>query len=139
MRWQYEREERKTMSDRDFIIGELEKLVANLKGTIRAAPAAGGSVPSAAGAFGDALGQWKRARVTFWNVEQKEGPKGPYVRAALYVAWTENGESKSEKMSSINQRLIESIDPLNKGDTIEYQSEANGKFVNFTAVRKTNR
>ena len=128
------------MADNDWIVGELEKLVATIKGqTTRAAPAAGGTSPSAAGAFGDALGQWKRARVTFWGVEQKEGPKGPYTRAALYVAWTENGESRSEKMSSINQRLIESIDPLNKGDTIEYQSEANGKFVNFTAVRKTNR
>ena len=127
------------MSERDYIIGELEKLVATLKQTIRAAPPAGGSVPPAAGAFSDALGQWRKARVTFWGVEQKEGPKGPYVRAALYVAWTENGEQRSEKMSSINQRLIESIDPLAKGDTIEYQSQSNGKYTDFTAVRKTNR
>ena len=124
------------MSTNAFIIGELERLIAELKRTPSTpSNAAGGGASAPAGGGGNPLGEWKKAKVTFWGVEEKQGPKGPYLRAALYVAWRENGEDRKAKMSSIDRKLIESTDPLQKGDLIEYQSEKRGEYENFTAIR----
>lgn len=126
------------MSDRAYIIGELERLVAELKRNPQTpSNAAGGGASAPAGGGGNPLGAWQRARVTFWTVEEKLGPKGPYCRASLYVAWRENGEDRKAKMSTLDRKLIESVDPLQKGDMIEYQSQKRGEYEDVTAIRVT--
>ena len=123
------------MATTEWIIQELERLVAEIKRTpLAPSNAGGGGAPSSVAGGG---GGWKKARVTFWAVEEKEGPKGPYARAALYVAWREDGEDCKAKMSTIDQKLIRSVDPLVKGTHIEYQSEKNGQYENVTAIRVT--
>ena len=123
------------MSTNQWIIGELERMLAELRKPQAPSNAGGGGTPAPAAGGGATLGAWKRAKVTFWGVEEKQGPKGPYYRAALYVSWVENGERMSAKMSTLDRKLIEAIDPLEKGSSIEYQSEKNGQYENVIAVR----
>jgi len=123
------------MSTNQWIIGELERMLAELRKPQAPSNAGGGGTPAPAAGGGATLGAWKRAKVTFWGVEEKQGPKGPYTRAALYVSWVENGERMSAKMSTLDRKLIEAIDPLEKGASIEYQSEKNGQYENVIAVR----
>lgn len=122
------------MTDRTWIIGELERLVNELKKTPLPA-AAGGSAPAPAAAA--SLGAWKKAKCTFWSVEEKVSEKTgkAYCKARIGLSWIENGESKSCFLSTLDRKLIESIDPVTKGDRVEYQTETNGQFENLTALR----
>lgn len=132
------------MTDRAWIIGELERLVAELKkNPVPQAPsnAGGGGAPSSsAGSGAPNLGAWKRARVTFWNVEEKQSARGPFTAARVGLSWVENGERKSQFLSTLDRNLIMRIDPLEKGVNVEYTSATNAKgYEDLTDLRVTGR
>jgi hypothetical protein len=122
------------MTDRAWIIGELERLVNELKKNPIAAQGGGGAPAPAAPA---SLGAWKKAKCTFWAVEEKISEKSgkAYCKARIGLSWIEDGESKSCFLSTLDRKLIESIDPVNKGDRVEYQTERSGQYENLTALR----
>lgn len=128
------------MTDRAWIIGELERLVAELKKNPLQAPsnAGGGGAPSSSAGGGANLGAWKKGKVTFWNVEEKTSARGPFTAARVGISWVENGERKSEFLSTIDRALIHRIDPLEKGTLVEYTSETNAKgYLDLTDLRVT--
>lgn len=132
------------MTDRAWIVGELERLVAELKknpNTQAPSNAGGGGAPSSsAGGGAPNLGAWKRAKVTFWSVEEKQGENGPFTAAAVGLSWVENGERKSQVLRTIDRKLIMRIDPVEKGAHVEYTSAINAKgFENLTDLRVTGR
>ena len=131
------------MTDRAWIVGELERLVNELKkDPVPQTPsnAGGGGAPSSSAGGGVNLGAWKRAKVTFWNVEEKQSDRGPFTAARVGVAWVENGERKSEFLSTIDRALIMRIDPLEKGANVEYTSAINKKgYLDLTDLRVTGR
>lgn len=122
------------MTDRTWIVGELERLVNELKKQPIVAQGGGGAPAPAAPA---SLGAWKKAKCTFWAVEQKISEKSgkAYCKARIGLSWIEDGESRSCFLSTLDRKLIESIDPVNKGDRVEYQSEKQGQYENLTALR----
>ena len=125
------------MTDRAWIIGELERLVNELKKNPISAQGGGGAPAPAAPAAPASLGAWKKGRCTFWAVEEKISEKSgkAYCKARIGLSWIENGESKSCFLSTLDRKLIESIDPVNKGDRVEYQTEQSGQYENLTALR----
>jgi len=131
------------MTDRAWIVGELERLVNELKKN--PAPqtpsnAGGGGAPSSSAGGGVNLGAWKRAKVTFWNVEEKTSARGPFTTARVGLSWVENGERKSQFLSTLNRDLIMRIDPLEKGVNVEYMSATNAKgYEDLTDLRVTGR
>jgi hypothetical protein len=131
------------MTDRAWIVGELERLVNELKKN--PAPqtpsnAGGGGAPSSSAGGGVNLGAWKRAKVTFWNVEEKTSARGPFTTARVGLSWVENGERKSQFLSTLNRDLIMRIDPLEKGVNVEYTSATNAKgYEDLTDLRVTGR
>ena len=130
------------MTDRAWIVGELERLVNELKKPAPQTPsnAGGGGAPSSSAGGGVNLGAWKRAKVTFWNVEEKQSDRGPFTAARVGVRWVENGEMKSEFLSTIDRALIMRIDPLEKGANVEYTSAINKKgYLDLTDLRVTGR
>lgn len=131
------------MTDRAWIVGELERLVNELKKN--PAPqtpsnAGGGGAPSSSAGGGVNLGAWKRAKVTFWNVEEKTSARGPFTTARVGLSWVENGERKSQFLSTLNRDLIMRIDPLEKGVNVEYTSATNARgYEDLTDLRVTGR
>jgi len=131
------------MTDRAWIVGELERLVNELKKN--PAPqtpsnAGVGGAPSSSAGGGVNLGAWKRAKVTFWNVEEKTSARGPFTTARVGLSWVENGERKSQFLSTLNRDLIMRIDPLEKGVNVEYMSATNAKgYEDLTDLRVTGR
>jgi hypothetical protein len=131
------------MTDRAWIVGELERLVNELKkNPVPQTPsnAGGGGAPSSSAGGGVNLGAWKRAKVTFWNVEEKTSARGPFTTARVGLSWVENGERKSQFLSTLNRDLIMRIDPLEKGVNVEYTSATNAKgYEDLTDLRVTGR
>ncbi len=130
------------MTDRAWIVGELERLVNELKKNPPQTPsnAGGGGAPSSSAGGGVNLGAWKRAKVTFWNVEEKTSARGPFTTARVGLSWVENGERKSQFLSTLNRDLIMRIDPLEKGVNVEYTSATNAKgYEDLTDLRVTGR
>jgi hypothetical protein len=131
------------MTDRAWIVGELERLVNELKkNPVPQTPsnAGGGGAPSSSAGGGVNLGAWKRAKVTFWNVEEKTSARGPFTTARVGLSWVENGERKSQFLSTLNRDLIMRIDPLEKGVNVEYMSATNAKgYEDLTDLRVTGR
>ena len=130
------------MTDRAWIVGELERLVNELKKPAPQTPsnAGGGGAPSSSAGGGVNLGAWKRAKVTFWNVEEKTSARGPFTTARVGLSWVENGERKSQFLSTLNRDLIMRIDPLEKGVNVEYTSATNAKgYEDLTDLRVTGR
>jgi hypothetical protein len=126
------------MPTTDWIIGELERIILEAKRPSTAPFSAGGGAaprPSSGGGGGD----WLRGKVTYWNVEEKEGPKGPYVKARVGISWVQDGERQSEFLSTLNRELIERIDPLNKGDLVEYKVLEKGKYRDLEDLRLSTR
>ena len=130
------------MTDRAWIVGELERLVNELKKPAPQTPsnAGGEGAPSSSAGGGVNLGAWKRAKVTFWNVEEKTSARGPFTTARVGLSWVENGERKSQFLSTLNRDLIMRIDPLEKGVNVEYTSATNAKgYEDLTDLRVTGR
>ncbi len=129
------------MSTNQWIIGELERLLAELRKPQAPSNAGGGGTPApAAGGGAPNLGAWKRAKVTFWNVEEKQSTRGPFTAARVGLSWVENGERKSQFLSTLNRELIMRIDPLEKGANVEYTSATNAKgYEDLTDIRVTGR
>ena len=131
------------MTDRAWIVGELERLVNELKknpASQTPSNAGGGGAPSSSAGGGVNLGAWKRAKVTFWNVEEKTSARGPFTTARVGLSWVENGERKSQFLSTLNRDLIMRIDPLEKGVNVEYTSATNAKgYEDLTDLRVTGR
>ena len=122
------------MSANQWIIGELERIIAELRKS--PGPQQGATAFVAPAAVSKAVpAGWKRAKVTFWAVEEKMGQKGPYTAARVGLSWIENGERKSEFLSTFNRELIMRIDPLEKGTSVEYQDETKGQYRNLVDIR----
>jgi hypothetical protein len=88
--------------------------------------------PSASG------GTWKRARMG--KLFENPMPNGK-TRAVVYLNWIENGEERSEKPSTFDQDLIDTMRMLAPRDNVEYQTQASkdGKFLNLVAIRLSGR
>jgi len=83
-------------------------------------------------------GTWKRARLG--KLFENPMPNGK-TRAVVYLNWIENGEERSEKPSTFDQELIDTLRMLAPRDNVEYQTQASkdGKYLNLVAIRLSGR
>lgn len=83
-------------------------------------------------------GTWKRARMG--KLFENPMPNGK-TRAVVYLNWIENGEERSEKPSTFDQDLIDTMRMMAPRDNVEYQTQASkdGKFLNLVAIRLSGR
>jgi hypothetical protein len=72
---------------------------------------------------GDLPSGWNRALCTFWAVEEKENDRGTYTQARIGLRWKDgSGEQQSCFLSTFDKALIMRIDPVMKGQTVEYST-----------------
>lgn len=109
----------------NYIIGELRRILAETDSSSQG-DARGGS-PAPAPSPGD----WIKGKVTFWKVEQLEGARGPYTKATIGI------QGREGFMSTFDEAVIMKVDPLTKGDLVEFQTKPSkcGKYVNIAALR----
>ena len=83
-------------------------------------------------------GTWRRARLG--KLFENPLPNGK-VRGVVYLNWLENGEERSEKPSTFDEELINTVRMMAPRDNVEYQTQASkdGKFLNLVAIRLSGR
>jgi hypothetical protein len=86
----------------------------------------------------ESRGTWKRARLG--KLFENPLPNGK-VRGVVYLNWLENGEERSEKPSTFDEELINTVRMMAPRDSVEYQTQASkdGKFLNLVAIRLSGR
>lgn len=118
-----------TITNKSAIIANLKRIIAELEAD-EPLPAGGGAPAPADG--------WKRARVTFWAVDQGTSKAGkPFTKGTVGLAWVENGRDCKARLSTFDEKLIGRIDPLEKGACVEYQSVQKGEYENLADLRVT--
>ena len=71
---------------------------------------------------GDLPSGWNRALCTFWAVEEKENDRGTYTQARIGLRWKDGSGELSCFLSTFDKALIMRIDPVMKGQTVEYST-----------------
>lgn len=119
-----------SVTNRATIIANLRRIIAELEAD-EPLPAGGGAPAPADG--------WKRARVTFWAVDQGVSKKTgrPFTKGTVGLAWVDNGRDCRARLSTFDEKLIGRIDPLEKGAFVEYQSVQDGEYENLADLRVT--
>jgi hypothetical protein len=76
---------------------------------------------------------WTLGKVSYWDVKEGTNARGkPYVRGTLGIMGADGF------MSTFDEEIIHGVDPLNKGERVEFKSESSkcGKYVNLVALRR---
>lgn len=86
----------------------------------------------------ESRGTWKRARLG--KFFENPMPNGK-TRGVVYLNWIENGEERSEKPSTFDEELINTVRMMAPRDNVEYQTQASrdGKYLNLVAIRLSGR
>lgn len=108
----------------NYIVGELRRILAEIDSEKAGARGAAPSpAPPADG--------WTKGKVTFWKVEQAEGARGPYVKATIGI------QGREGFMSTFDEALIHRVDPLSKGEIVEFLTKPSkcGKYTNLADIR----